>query len=89
MVEGALFKLSPGFAAFLVRKQVELERAELGRAFQVDVSERTSITRGKVAIEFTKFRFFSTDALLSAIEWYCLWCLDQSVPITSGPPVVP
>ena len=89
MVEGALFKLSPGFAAFLVRKQVELERAELGRAFQVAVSERTSITRGKVAIEFTKFRFFSTDALLSAIEWYCLWCLDQSVPITSGPPVVP
>ena len=89
MVEGALFKLSPGFAAFLVRKQIELERAELGRAFAVRVGERRSITRGIVGIELTKFRFFSTDALLTAIEWYCLWCRDQSVAISVGPPVVP
>jgi hypothetical protein len=89
LVDGALFKLSPGFAAFLVRKQVELERAELGRAFAVRVAERKSMTRGIVGIEFTKFRFFSTDALLTAIEWYCLWCRDQSVVISSGPPVVP
>ena len=89
MVDGALFKLSPGFAAFLVRKQVELERAELGRAFQVEVAKRKSMTRGEVAIEFTKFRFFSTDALLTAIEWYCLWVLDNNVPISGGPPVVP
>ena len=89
MVDGALFKLSPGFAAFLVRKQVELERAELGRAFAVRVGERRSMTRGLVGIELTKFRFFSTDALLTAIEWYCLWCCDQSTAISSGPPVVP
>ena len=89
MVDGALFKLSPGFAAFLVRKQVELERAELGRAFEVEVAKRRSMTRGEVAISFTKFRFFSTDALLTAIEWYCLWVCDNNVPITSGPPVVP
>lgn len=89
MVEGALFKLSPGFAAFLVRKQIELERAELGRAFAVRVGERRSMTRGIVGIELTKFRFFSTDALLTAIEWYCLWCSDQSVAISVGPPVVP
>ena len=89
MVDGALFKLSPGFAAFLVRKQVELERAELGRAFAVRVGERRSMTRGLVGIELTKFRFFSTDALLTAIEWYCLWVCDNNVPISGGPPVVP
>ena len=89
LVDGALFKLSPGFAAFLVRKQVELERAELGRAFQVEVAKRRSMTRGEVAISFTKFRFFSTDALLTAIEWYCLWVVDNNVAISGGPPVVP
>ena len=89
LVEGALFKLSAGFAAFLVRKQIELERAELGRAFEVEVAKRRSMTRGDVAISFTKFRFFSTDALLTAIEWYCLWCSDQSVAISGRPPDVP
>ena len=69
LVSGALFKLSPGFAAFLVRKQVELERAGLGEASSVRVGERRSMTRGLVGIELTKFRFKSTEALLSAIEW--------------------
>ena len=89
LVDGALFKLSPGFAAFIVRKQAELERAELGRAFSVRVGERRSMTRGLVGIELTKFRFFSTGDLLTAIEWYCLWVLDNNVPISSGPPDVP
>lgn len=89
LVDGALFKLSAGFAAFLVRKQVELERAGLGRASAVRVGERHSMTRGVVGIELTRFRFASTDALLTAIEWYCLWVLDEKVPIGAGPPCVP
>ena len=86
---GALFKLSPGFAAFLVRKQVELERAGLGEASSVRVGERRSMTRGLVGIELTKFRFKSTEALLTAIEWYCLWVVDEQVPIVSEPRYVP
>ena len=87
LVNGALFKLSAGFAAFIVRKQMELERAELGRASAVRVGERRSMTRGLVGIELTKFHFFSTDALLTSIEWYCLWCVDSSVQISTGPPM--
>jgi len=87
LVDGCLFKLSPGFAAFVVRKQVELERAELGRAFAVRVGERTSMTRGLVGVELTKFKFFETEDLLTAIEWYCLWCIDSATVITSGPPM--
>lgn len=87
LVNGCLFKLSPGFAAFVVRKQVELERAELGRAFQVRVGERKSMTRGLVGVELTKFRFFETENLLTAIEWYLLWCIDSSVVISGGPPM--
>ena len=89
LVQGCLFKLSPAFAAFVVRKQVELERAELGRAFAVRVGERQSMTRGLVGVELTKFRFFETEKLLTAIEWYCLWCIDPNVVITCGPPDVP
>lgn len=89
LVSGALFKLSPGFAAFLVRKQVELERAGLGMASSVRVGERRSMTRGLVGIELTKFRFKSTEALLTAIEWYCLWVVDEQVPIVSEPRYVP
>ena len=89
LVNGCLFKLSPAFAAFVVRKQIELERAELGRAFAVRVGERKSMTRGVVGIELTKFRFFTTEALLTAIEWYCLWCVDANVVISSRAPVVP
>ena len=89
LVAGCFFKLSAGFAAFVVRKQVELERAELGRAFAVRVGERKSMTRGLVGIELTKFRFFDTNNLLTALEWYCLWCIDPEIAITSGPPVVP
>ena len=89
LVSGALFKLSPGFAAFLVRKQVELERAGLGRASAVRVGERRSMTRGLVGIELTKFRFKSTDALLTAIEWYCIWVLDPQVPIVAEAGYVP
>ena len=89
LVDGAFFKLSPAFAAFVIRKQVELERAELGRAWAVRVGERKSMTRGLVGVELTKFRFFSTESLLTAIEWYVLWCEDQSVVIKSGPPDVP
>lgn len=89
LVNGCLFKLSPGFAAFVVRKQVELERAELGRAFAVRVGERKSMTRGLVGVELTKFRFFETETLLTAIEWYCLWCVDSNVVISSRAPVVP
>ena len=89
LVAGCFFKLSPGFVAFIVRKQAELERAELGRAFAVRVGERKSLTRGLVGIELTKFRFFSTETLLTAIEWYCLWVIDSSIPISGGPPVVP
>lgn len=87
LVDGCLFKLSPAFAAFIVRKQIELERAELGRAFAVRVGERKSMTRGLVGVELTKFRFFSTDALLTAIEWYLLWCSDSNVVISGGPPM--
>ena len=89
LVNGCLFKLSPGFAAFIVRKQVELERAELGRAYAVRVGERKSMTRGLVGVELTKFRFFETETLLTAIEWYCLWCVDSEVVISSRAPVVP
>ena len=89
LVSGALFKLSPGFAAFLVRKQVELERAGLGRASSVRVGERRSMTRGLVGIELTKFRFASTEALLTAIEWYCLWVVDEQVPIVAEARYVP
>ena len=72
-----------------VRKQVELERAELGRAFAVRVGERKSMTRGLVGVELTKFRFFETETLLTAIEWYCLWCVDSNVVISSRAPDVP
>ena len=89
LVSGALFKLSPGFAAFLVRKQVELERAGLGMASSVRVGERRSMTRGLVGIELTKFRFKSTEALLTAIEWYCLWVVDEQVPIVAEARYVP
>ena len=89
LVNGCLFKLSPAFAAFVVRKQVELERAELGRASAVRVGTRESMTRGTVGIELTKFHFFETEDLLTAIEWYCLWCIDPNVVISGGPPGVP
>ena len=89
LVAGCFFKLSPGFVAFIVRKQVELERAELGRAFAVRVGHRYSMTRGVVGVEVTKFRFFSPETLLTALEWYCLWVADSSIAITGGPPVVP
>ena len=89
LVDRCFFKLSPGFVAFVVRKQVELERAELGRAFAIRVGERKSMTRGLVGIELTKFQFFSTETLVTALEWYCLWVVDSSVVISGGPPVVP
>ena len=87
LVDGCLFKLSPAFAAFIVQKQIELERAELGRCWAVRVGQRQSMTRGLVGVELTKFKFFETEDLLTAIEWYCLWCADANVVISAAPPM--
>ena len=89
LVEGALVHLSPAFAAFVIQKQVELERSELGRAWAIRVGERKSMTRGLVGVELTKFRFFGTDEFLTAFDWYLLWCEDPHVVVTSSPPDVP
>ena len=88
LVEGCLFKLSPAFAAFIVQRQIQLENALLGKAGTVTVGYRKTIT-GDFPIEFTRFSFFSTETLMIAIEWYCLWCDDPSVAITGGPTDVP
>ena len=88
LVDGCLFKLSPGFAAFLVQRQVQLENAGLGKAGTVVVGYRKSIT-GDFPIEFTRFTFKNTEALHAAIEWFCLWCSNSETPIKAGPPDVP
>lgn len=88
LVDGCLFKLSPGFAAFIVRCQIQLENAGLGKAGTAVVGHRKTIT-GDYPIEFTRFVFKSTEALHTAIEWFCLWCTNEELPAIKGPPDVP
>ena len=83
LVQGVLFRLPVGFAAFLVQRQKDLEAAALVFAKTVPIAYRKTIT-GDVPIEVTRFLFRGTDALLSCLEFYALWCDNPEIPIEAG-----
>lgn len=84
LVNGVLFRLPVGFAAFLVQRQKDLEAAALVLAKTVAIAYRKTIT-GEVPIEVTRFDFRGSDALIACLEYYALWVLDPEVPIEGGP----
>ena len=76
MVEGVLIKLPPAFAAFLVRKQILLERLEYGRGGLRTVGwKKTKLA--ELPIEVFCFRFRSPECLHSAIELFALWAVNE------------
>jgi len=83
LVQGVLFRLPVGFAAFLVQRQKDLEAAALVFAKTVPIAYRKTIT-GDVPIEVTRFLFRGTDAVLSCLEFYALWCDNPEIPIEAG-----
>ena len=84
MVEGVMCKLPPAFAAFLVRKQILLERLEFGRGGVRTVGWKP----GKVydtPIEVYCFRFASPEKLHQAIELFALWAYNsESLDLERG-----
>ena len=83
LVEGHIYKLPVGFAAFLVNRQTCLENARLLHARTVAIAHRQTIT-GPVPIEVTRFAFRSTEAIHAALEYYALWCRDPNVAIAGA-----
>ena len=83
LVNGVLFRLPVGFAAFLVQRQKELEAAALVLAKTVPIAYRKTIT-GEVPIEVTRFSFRGSDALITCLEFYALWCDNPEIPIEAG-----
>ena len=83
LVEGHVYKLPVGFAAFLVNRQICLENARLLHARTVAIAHRQTIT-GPVPIEVTRFAFRSTEAIHAALEYYALWCRDPNVTIAGA-----
>ena len=88
LVEGVVFKLSPAFAAFVVRKQILLEQLRLGMGGLRTVGwKKTKLA--KLPIEVFKFRFFEPESLVAAMELFALWVvngerLDLEGPVMSG-----
>ena len=80
LVNGVLFRLPVGFAAFLVQRQKDLEAAALVLAKTVPIAYRKTIT-GEVPIEVTRFLFRGSDALVTCLEFYALWCDDPEIAI--------
>ena len=83
LVKGVLFRLPTGFAAFLVQRQKELEAAALVLAKTIPIAYRKTIT-GEVPIEVTRFSFRGSDALITCLEFYALWCDNPEIPIEAG-----
>jgi len=83
LLDGHLFKLPQGFAAFVVQRQAELEGQKLGRGGPVQIGVRKTIT-GELPIEIYRFQFVSPEALHQALELYALWCLTEQSRIASG-----
>jgi len=75
MLDGAMCKLPPAFAAFLIRKQQLLERLELGRGGMATVGRR----RGAIydsPIEMFRFCFRSPECVQQAMELFALWAVN-------------
>ena len=83
LVNGVLFRLPVGFAAFLVQRQKDLEAAALVLAKTVPIAYRKTIT-GDVPIEVTRFLFRGSDALIACLEFYALWCDNPEIPIEAS-----
>ena len=83
LVDGALFRLPTGFAAFLVQRQRCLENAALVHARTIAIAHRKTIT-GEFPIEVTRFTFRGTDAVRIALEYYALWCDNPDVVIAGA-----
>ena len=83
LVQGALFRLPVGFAAFLVQRQTCLENAALVHARTIAIAHRKTIT-GELPIEVTRFTFRGTDAVRIALEYYALWCDNPEVTIAGA-----
>ena len=82
LLEGHLFKLPQGFAAFLVQRQRMLEGEKLGRGGLVQIGVRQTMT-GDLPVEIFRFQFFSPEALHSALEHYALWCMSERQQLLS------
>ena len=83
LVDGALFRLPTGFAAFLVQRQRCLENARLVHARTITIATRKTMT-GELPIEVTRFLFRGTDSIAIALEYYALWCDNPDVVIAGA-----
>lgn len=81
LVMGHMFRLPTAFAAFIVQRQSELEGRGLGRAGNVTIGFRKTIT-GDLPIEVFMFDFRTPENLHQALELFALWEFEQRY----GPP---
>ena len=81
LVMGHMFRLPAAFAAFIVQRQNQLEGLGLGRAGNVTIGFRKTIT-GDLPIEVFMFDFRTPENLHQALELYVLWEAEQRY----GPP---
>ena len=82
LVKGHMFRLPTAFAAFIVQRQNDLEGRGLGRAGNVTIGFRKTIT-GDLPIEVFMFDFRTPENLHQAMELFVLWEYEQRY----GPPV--
>lgn len=76
LVNGSVVKLSPAFAAFVTRQHAILEGLALGTGGMRTVGYR----KGKcydTPIEIFQFIFKTPEALVSAIELFALWVVNE------------
>ena len=82
LLDGHLFKLPQGFAAFIVQRQSELEGQKLGRGGLVQIGVRKTMT-GDFPVEIFRFQFFTPETLHQALELYALWCMSERQQLLS------